>query len=188
MPLDPPLTMTSSALTRLSLTDRWAGTWYVPRRMGDWRIAAASLCLLFAAGGCSSSASRTLATVGAAPRPRPAAVGQAAADPDVATLEVTATAYNSLPSQGSGDPTLAAWGDRLKPGMKAIAVSRDLLALGLTHGITVEIEGVAGSWTVLDKMARRWTRKIDLYMGVDRSAALRWGRRLVTIRWQPAKH
>jgi 3D (Asp-Asp-Asp) domain-containing protein len=186
MPLDPPLTMTSWALTRLSLSDRCAGTWYVPQRMGDWRIAAAGLCLLFAAAGCSSSASQTLAIVSSAPRP--AAVGQAAADPVVATLEVTATAYNSLPSQGSGDPTLAAWGDRLKPGMKAIAVSRDLLALGLTHGATVEIEGVAGSWTVLDKMARRWTRRIDLYMGIDRSAALRWGRRPVTIRWKPPKH
>ncbi len=106
---------------------------------------------------------------------------------DFETLEVTATAYNSLAGQGSGDPTLAAWGDRLEPGMKAIAVSRDLLELGLTHGTEVEIDGVPGRWTVRDKMARRWTRRIDLYMGVDRGAALRWGRRPVTIRWKPAE-
>ena len=64
-------------------------------------------------------------------------------------------------------------------------------AAGLTTregGATVEIEGVAGSWTVLDKMARRWTRRIDLYMGINRGAALRWGRRPVTIRWKPPKH
>ena len=34
----------------------------------------------------------------------------ACAGTDEHVLEVTATAYNSLPDQGSGDPTLAAWG------------------------------------------------------------------------------
>jgi hypothetical protein len=43
------------------------------------------------------------------------------------SLRVTATAYNSLPGQTDNTPDLAAWGDRLRPGMKAIAVSRDLL-------------------------------------------------------------
>ena len=100
------------------------------------------------------------------------------------TLEVTATAYNSLPGQTEGDPTLAAWGDRLRPGMKAIAVSHDLVALGLGRGSKVRIDGLPGEWTVLDKMASRWSRKIDLYMGVDRDAALRWGIRKVRIRWR----
>lgn len=99
------------------------------------------------------------------------------------SLEVTATAYNSLPGQTSGEPTLTAWGDRLEPGLKAIAVSRDLIELGLGHGVEVEIDGVPGSWVVLDKMHRRWTRKIDLYMGDDVEGARRWGRRRVTIRW-----
>ena len=99
------------------------------------------------------------------------------------SLVVTATAYNSVPGQTSDDPTLTAWGDRLEPGMKAIAVSRDLVELGLTHGVEVEIEGLPGSYTVRDKMAQRWKRKIDLYMGEDVEAARRWGRRQVTIRW-----
>ena len=47
--------------------------------------------------------------------------------PDKKTLEVTATAYNSLAGQTFGHPSEAAWGDTLKPGMKAIAVSRDLI-------------------------------------------------------------
>ncbi len=101
------------------------------------------------------------------------------------TLEVTATAYNSLPGQTHGDPTLTAWGDRLEPGMKSIAVSRDLIELGLGHGVEVEIGGLPGVYTVRDKMARRWRRKIDIYMGEDVEAARRWGRRQVEIRWSP---
>jgi 3D (Asp-Asp-Asp) domain-containing protein len=101
------------------------------------------------------------------------------------SLEVTATAYNSLPGQTSGQPDLAAWGDRLEPGMKVIAVSRDLIELGLTRGVEVEIVGLPGRYVVLDKMAKRWLNKIDIYMGEDLEQALRWGRRQVTIRWTP---
>lgn len=98
-------------------------------------------------------------------------------------LVVTATAYNSLPGQTEGDPTLAAWGDRLEPGMRAIAVSHDLIDLGLRRGARVRIEGLPGEFVVLDKMASRWRRKIDVYMGVDREAAIAWGIRKVRIRW-----
>ena len=45
-------------------------------------------------------------------------------------LEVTVTAYNSVPEQTNEQPTIAAWGDQLAPGMKVIAVSRDLLEMG----------------------------------------------------------
>ena len=97
---------------------------------------------------------------------------------------VTATAFNSLPGQGHGeDHSLAAWGDTLVPGMKAIAVSRDLLAAGLDYGTAVKIEGLEGTWYVRDKMHARWRNKIDVYLGEDREAALRWGRRKVEIRY-----
>jgi 3D (Asp-Asp-Asp) domain-containing protein len=36
---------------------------------------------------------------------------------------------------------------------------------------------------VLDKMHRRWERKIDIYMGRDAAAARSWGVRSVRIRW-----
>ena len=98
-------------------------------------------------------------------------------------LKVTATAYNSKPSQTQGDPNLTAWGDRLAPGMKAIAVSRDLIDMGLTHGVKVRIDGLKGSYTVLDKLHKRWKRRIDIYMGNDVKAAKKWGKREVTIRW-----
>jgi 3D (Asp-Asp-Asp) domain-containing protein len=103
---------------------------------------------------------------------------------DVHELEVTATAYNSVPAQTNDDPTLTAWGDRLTPGMKSIAVSRDLIELGLSHGVEVEIVGLEGRYVVRDKMAKRWERKIDIYMGVDIDAAREWGKRRVTIRWK----
>lgn len=99
-------------------------------------------------------------------------------------LRVTATAYNSLPAQTDSTPDIAAWGDRLRPGMKVIAVSRDLLKkYGLKHRDKVKISGLEGEYVVLDKMNKRWRKKIDIYMGKDRRKALKWGRKDVTIRW-----
>ena len=100
------------------------------------------------------------------------------------SLKVKASAYNSLPGQTEGDPTLAAWGDRLEPGMKVIAVSRDLLEMGLDYKTSVQIKGLPGTYRVLDKMPSRWTRRIDIYMGEDVRAAREWGVRTVTIIWQ----
>jgi 3D (Asp-Asp-Asp) domain-containing protein len=111
------------------------------------------------------------------------AASSLAASKTTHSLEVTATAYNSLPDQGQGDPTIAAWGTKLRPGMKAIAVSRDLLDLGLTEGVKVRIDGLPDTYTVLDKTAKRWKRRIDIYMGADVNAAKQWGKRKVTIRW-----
>ena len=98
-------------------------------------------------------------------------------------LEVTATAYTSTVCQTDRTPYLAAWNNRLKPSVKSIAVSRDLLDLGLTNGTKVRIDGYKHTYTVLDKMNKRWKKKIDIYMGCDRKRALRWGKRKVTIRW-----
>lgn len=101
------------------------------------------------------------------------------------TIQVTATAYNSLASQThENHPTITAWGDKLKPGMKAIAVSRDLIKLGLKHKTEVEIEGLPGTYIVLDKMNKRWKRKIDIYMGDDLDAANQWGKRKVIVSWE----
>lgn len=86
-------------------------------------------------------------------------------------LNVTATAYNSVSAQTDSTPNIAAWGDRLKPGMKAIAVSRDLLKMGLKRGSKVKISGLPGEYVVLDKMHHRWSRKIDIYMGKNVRAA-----------------
>lgn len=102
------------------------------------------------------------------------------------TLEVTATAYNSLPEQtrpGSSG-TITAWGDTLKPGMKCIAVSRDLIDSGLVHNKEVKIEGLDGTYLVKDKMNKRWTQKIDIYMGQNPDVAKEWGKKKVTISWE----
>lgn len=97
------------------------------------------------------------------------------------TIEVTATAYNSLAYQTSSNPHITAFGDSLKPGLKYIAVSRDLLAMGLRHNTPVAIKGLKGIYIVKDKMNRRWRNRIDIYMGEDVQAAREWGRRRVTI-------
>jgi 3D (Asp-Asp-Asp) domain-containing protein len=99
------------------------------------------------------------------------------------TLTVTATAYNSLSNQTDGNPKIAAWGDQIMPGMKAIAVSQDLLLLGLERGTRVRIHGLHGDYIVLDRMSSRWERRIDIYMGTDVKAARSWGKRQVKIFW-----
>jgi 3D (Asp-Asp-Asp) domain-containing protein len=99
-------------------------------------------------------------------------------------LEVTATAYTSSVGETDSTPTISAWGDRLKPGMRVIAVSRDLLAMGVTHGTLVQVEGFDKYFIVLDKMNKRWTKKIDLYMGNNKRAALNWGKKKVNICWK----
>lgn len=97
------------------------------------------------------------------------------------TLTVIASAYNSLPLQTEGNPKITAWGDTLSPDVPSIAVSRDLLKKGLDYSTPVKIEGFDGVFVVNDKMHPRWRNKIDIYMGVDKKKAMRWGRRKVEI-------
>jgi 3D (Asp-Asp-Asp) domain-containing protein len=101
------------------------------------------------------------------------------------SLTVTASAYNSLGYQtGPGDPNVTAWGDTIEPGMKIIAVSRDLIDRGLDHNTPVKIEGFEGIFLVKDKMHYRWKNKIDIYMGEDVQKARKWGRKKVKIAYQ----
>nr|WP_232778336.1 3D domain-containing protein [Salegentibacter sediminis] len=98
------------------------------------------------------------------------------------SLEVTASAYNSLSWQTTGgNPHIAAWGDTLKPGLKAIAVSRDLIERGLDYNTPVKIEGFDGVFLVKDKMHYRWKNKIDIYMDEDVQKARQFGRKKLMI-------
>jgi len=99
-------------------------------------------------------------------------------------LRVTATAYSSHRGQTDKTPFLAAWNNHIRPGMKIIAVSRDLLTrYGLHNGSKVRIGGLPGIYRVRDKMNKRYRKRIDIYMGVNRRKALRWGRRSVMLYW-----
>lgn len=96
-------------------------------------------------------------------------------------INVRATAYNSVEWQTEGNPSITAFGDTLKPGMKCIAVSRDLLRKGLKHNTPVKIEGFEGIYLVKDKLHSRKRRQIDIYMGRDVRAAKKWGRKNLCI-------
>ena len=98
-------------------------------------------------------------------------------------LKVNATAYNSLASQTNSNPSITAFGDSLKPGMKYIAVSRDLYRLGLKHNTPVKIQGFDGIYWVKDRMNPRMKNKIDIYMGVDVKAAKKWGFKKIKIEY-----
>jgi 3D (Asp-Asp-Asp) domain-containing protein len=99
------------------------------------------------------------------------------------SMIVTVAAYNSVPSQTDSQPSVAAWGDHLEPGMKVVAVSRDLLAEGLSRGASLRIEGLDGEFVVLDKTAARFKRRVDVYMGVDVERAKQFGIRQLRIYW-----
>lgn len=101
------------------------------------------------------------------------------------TLTVRASAYNSTRAQTDDNPNEGAWGDVITPGMKVIAVSPDLLEAGFVRGTEVRVEGLDGTWTVLDRTASRHKNRIDIYMGVDIAAAKRWGIKKVTISLLP---
>ena len=97
------------------------------------------------------------------------------------TIDVTATAYNSLAYQTNNNPSITAFGDSLKPGLKYIAVSRDLLRMGLKHNTPIIIEGFDDIYLVKDKMNARWKTRIDIYMGIDVKEAKKWGKKKVSI-------
>ena len=143
---------------------------------------------LFAFTACAS-----LVPASAPPTPAEAAAAAApletpAAQPEASrerTLRVKASAFNSLRGQTDASPSIGAWGDPLEPGMKAIAVSADLIEMGLARGQRVRIYGLDGEYVVADRMSSRWERKIDIYMGKDVKAARSWGVREVDIIWTP---
>jgi 3D (Asp-Asp-Asp) domain-containing protein len=94
---------------------------------------------------------------------------------------VHATAYNSVPGQTDKDPWIAAWNNRLRPGQKVIAVSRDLEKHGLTNGAKVKIEGLPGTYTVRDRMNKRFKNRIDVWMERDVKKARRWGKKKLKV-------
>lgn len=102
-------------------------------------------------------------------------------DLDWDTICVTATAYNSVDSQTEGHPRITAWGDTLRPGMNAVAVSRDLMRMGLDHNAKIKIEGFDSIFLVKDKMHYRWRNRIDIYMGNNVEAARKFGRKKLNI-------
>ncbi len=100
------------------------------------------------------------------------------------SIKVIATAYTSHKNQTDNTPFLAAWNNRLKPGMKIIAVSEDLIKkYGLTNGVKVKISGLPGYYIVRDKMNKRLRNHIDIYMGVNKRKAMQWGRKKVALYW-----
>jgi len=132
------------------------------------------------------SASTPAAPSGEELEPPASEASPSPATPELQVLVVRASAYNSRHGQTDSTPSIGAWGDRLRPGMRVIAVSRDLLERGLVRGQRVRIRGLEGEYVVLDRMPSRWRQKIDIYMGNDVRAARQWGVREVEIEWLPA--
>jgi 3D (Asp-Asp-Asp) domain-containing protein len=112
------------------------------------------------------------------------------------TLEVRATAYNSLESQTNAQPFITATGAQTRWGI--IAVSRDLLGFGLPYGSLVRLRDLGnfhngrgygayqtlldgtGLFVVEDTMHPRKLNQIDLWFA-DYASAVNWGVRRVEV-------
>jgi 3D (Asp-Asp-Asp) domain-containing protein len=101
------------------------------------------------------------------------------------SLTVTAVAYTLDDRQTDDDEDIGAWGDELDDEANIIAVSRDLLGMGLKRGTRVRIHGRRGEYVVMDLMHPRWKKRIDILMDDDDDAFV-WGRRKVKISWKGA--
>jgi hypothetical protein len=82
------------------------------------------------------------------------------------------------------EPWRGSWGDELRPGMKAVAVSPDLVERGLARGVRVRIEGMPASYRVRHQLGAQTRERIEIFMGTDAEAALRFGTRRARIWWE----
>lgn len=100
------------------------------------------------------------------------------------SVRVKALAYTGCsPKAKTKRTTKGAWGDVLTRDAKAVAVSPDLLDMGLDRGDLITIEGL-GQFKVLDIMHGRHDKTIDIFYGDDACGAVQWGKRTLTITWQ----
>ncbi len=146
--------------------------------------------------GSKSSSQQTTATIACQPQKPDYAAFDCEVDPDslfesastsgLKTIRVKAMAYTScsVGKKRHKRPVRGAWGDSLTRDMKAVAVSPDLLDMGLEHGDIITIEGLPGQYKVLDLMHSRHSKSIDIFYGDDQCGALAWGRRTLTISWR----
>ena len=93
------------------------------------------------------------------------------------TITVTASAYNTVPAQTSGNPNIGACG-KLSAKNPSIAVSRNLRKK-LPCNSKVKIEGKV--YTVRDTMPPRWHNKIDICYFKDVKSARKFGVRKIKM-------
>jgi hypothetical protein len=80
-------------------------------------------------------------------------------------------------------PWRGSWGDELRPGMKAVAVSPDLVQRGLERGTRVRIEGMPSAYRVRHQLSAATHERVEIFMGTDAAAAQRWHERRARIWW-----
>lgn len=108
----------------------------------------------------------------------------AACSPRGEVATVTVGAF-SIGLRGPDDePIRGKWGDELKPGIKALAVSPDLVARGLSRGTRVRIEGMPSSYRVRDQLADGTRERVEIFMGTDAASVERFGEHRMQIWWE----
>ena len=88
-------------------------------------------------------------------------------------IQISVSAYNAIPNQTDSTPFIMASGKRVYEG--AIALSRDIERdFGLKFGDKIHLLGI-GTFVFLDRMHRRWKRRVDLFKW-SKKKAIQFGR------------
>jgi 3D (Asp-Asp-Asp) domain-containing protein len=98
---------------------------------------------------------------------------------------VSVSAYNNVESQTDATPNICAWGDKIRPGI--VAVSRDLLKgkYNFNRNKKIYFPELDRHYTVLDKMNKRYSKTMDIFMGKNIQKARKFGRKKMKIYWIP---
>lgn len=121
-----------------------------------------------AAPGTNETTEKTLPEIEAFPAPKV-----------VKTMTVSATAYNSLPSQTDGDPFTTASGTKTHPGTVAACFPFGTKLEIIDPKTGQSLNGI--TYTVEDRTAKNNCNHIDIWMETLPEAK-QWGRRTVEIR------
>jgi hypothetical protein len=108
----------------------------------------------------------------------------AACVPHGETASVDVGAFATPLREPGAEPWRGSWGDELRPGMKVLAVSPDLVARGLGRGTRVRIEGLPPSYRVRHELGAGTHERVEIFMGTDAEAARRWHERRAQIWWE----
>jgi nicotinate phosphoribosyltransferase len=106
--------------------------------------------------------------------------------PVISSKIVEATAYNATKEQCDSTPNTCAWNDKIHRNNrnKIVAVSRDLLKLGLNRNIPIyyKDDNIIRKKIVLDKTKSRFKSRIDILKS-SKKEAKKFGKKQVRLYW-----
>jgi len=93
------------------------------------------------------------------------------------TVKKVVTAYNSIPEQTDATPEIAANGENI---MRLYEKGDLTCAASMPFGTKLEVPGF-GTCVVRDRLAKKYSDRVDIHMGKDIASAWKWGKRTLEV-------